>query len=43
MDGFLSTNIEQLSESLNDLLYKIEFDKESINERISKEIRRING
>lgn len=43
MDGYLSTNIEQLRESINDLLYKIEFNKESINERVSREFRKFNG
>ena len=43
MDGYLSTNIEQLKESLNDLLYKIEYNKESDNERISREFRKFNG
>lgn len=40
MDGHLSTNIEQLRESISDLLYKIEFNKESMNEKISKEIKK---
>lgn len=43
MDGYLSTNIEQLRELINDLLYKIEFNKESINERVSREFRKFNG
>ena len=43
MDGYLSANIEQLEESLNDLLYKIEYNKESDNERISREFRKFNG
>ena len=43
MDGYLSTNIEQLKESLNDLLYKIEYNKESDNDRISREFRKFNG
>lgn len=43
MDGYLFTNIEQLRESINDLLYKIEFNKESINERVSREFRKFNG
>ena len=43
MDGYLSTNIEQLRESINDLLYKIEYNKESTNEKISKEYRKFNG
>lgn len=43
MDGYLSTNIEQLRESINDLFYKIEFNKESINERVSREFRKFNG
>ena len=43
MDGYLSINIEQLRESINDLLYKIEFNKESINERVSREFRKFNG
>lgn len=43
MDGYLSTNIEQLRESINDLLYKIEFNKESDNERVSREFRKFNG
>ncbi len=43
MDGYLSTNIEQLRESINDLLYKIEFNKESINEKVSKEYKKFNG
>ena len=43
MDGYLSTNIEQLRESISDLLYKIEFNKESINERVSREFRKFNG
>lgn len=43
MDGSLTNNIEQLRESINDLLYKIEFNKESINEKISKEYRKFYG
>ena len=43
MDGYLSTNIEQLRESINDLLYKIEYNKESANEKNSKEYRKFNG
>ncbi|MBV1818008.1 hypothetical protein [Clostridium cochlearium] len=42
MDGYLSTNIEQLRESINDLLYKIQYNKESINEKVSKEYRKFN-
>lgn len=43
MDGSLTNIIEQLRESINDLLYKIEFNKESINEKISKEYRKFYG
>ena len=41
MDGYLSTNIEQLRDMIADLLYKIEYGKESIGERISKEYKKI--
>lgn len=40
MDGHLSTNIEQLRESIGDLLYKIEFNKESMNEKVAKEMKK---
>lgn len=40
MDGHLSTNIEQLRESISDLLYKIEFNKESMNEKVAKEMKK---
>jgi len=36
MDGYLSTNIEQLRDMLEDLIYKIEYDKESIDEKVRK-------
>lgn len=42
MDGYLSNNIGQLRDLINDLLYKIEYNKESINEKISKELNKIN-
>ncbi len=42
MDGHLETNIEQLRESIYDLLYKIEYNKESTNEKISKELKKLN-
>lgn len=40
MDGHLSTNIEQLRESINDLLYKVEFNKGSMNEKVAKEMKK---
>ena len=40
MDGYLSTNIEKLRESISDLLYKIEFNKESMNEKVAKEMKK---
>lgn len=43
MDGYLSNNIKQLRDLIDDLLCKIEFNKESINERISKEFSRLNS
>ena len=42
MDGHLETNIGQLRESIYDLLYKIEYNKESTNEKISKELKKLN-
>ena len=36
MDGYLSTNIEQLREMLENLIYKIEYDEESMNEKLRK-------
>ncbi len=43
MDGYLSTNIEQLRASIDDLLYKIEYNKESTDEKIAKEVRKFNN
>lgn len=43
MDGYLSTNIEQLRASINDLLYKIEYNKESADEKIAREVRKFNN
>lgn len=43
MDGYLSTNIEQLRASINDLLYKIEYNKESTDEKIAREVRKFNN
>ena len=40
MDGYLATNIDQLRKSINDLLYKIEFNKESMNEKILREMEK---
>lgn len=40
MDGYLSTNAEKLRESINDLLYKVEFNKESMNEKVAKEMKK---
>ena len=36
MDGYLSTNIEQLRETIEDLIYKVEYYGESDNERLRK-------
>ncbi len=36
MDGYLSTNIKQLREMMEDLIYKIEYDEESDGERLRK-------
>lgn len=36
MDGYLSTNVEQLREMIEDLIYKIEHDEESLDERLKK-------
>ena len=36
MDGYLSTNIEQLREMIEGLIYKVEYYGESDNERLRK-------
>lgn len=36
MDGYLSTNVEQLREMISDLVYKIEYNEESIEDRMRK-------
>ena len=38
MDGYLSTNIEQLREMISDLIYKIEYDEESIHEKLRQSV-----
>jgi len=40
MDGYLATNIVQLREMIEDLIYKIEYGEESINERLKDVHRR---
>ncbi|MFB9990005.1 hypothetical protein [Bacillus benzoevorans] len=42
MDGYLSTNIEQLREMIEDLIYKIEYDEESISEKLKKSFDRFH-
>lgn len=42
MDGYLSTNIGQLKKMISELLYKIEYDKDSINEELGKAFGKIN-
>ncbi|SMC19369.1 hypothetical protein SAMN02745134_00814 [Clostridium acidisoli DSM 12555] len=41
MDGYLSTNITKLKEELNDLLNKIEYNKESEHEKLAEAIKDI--
>ncbi|MGJ9459629.1 hypothetical protein [Oceanobacillus sp. CF4.6] len=43
MDSYLSTNIEQLREIIEDLIYKIEYDEESINEKSRKSFDRFHA
>ncbi|MFZ2537983.1 MAG: hypothetical protein WAX04_03665 [Oscillospiraceae bacterium] len=38
MDGYLATNIGQLRKMIAELLYKIEYDKDSINDQLSEAI-----
>lgn len=42
MDGYLSRHIKELREMIADLLYKIEYDEESISEEIKREYRKRN-
>lgn len=42
MDGYLSTNIEQLREMIEDLIYKIEYDVESVKEKLRKSFDRFH-
>lgn len=42
-DGYLSTNIHQLKEMLNDLINKIEYDEESANEKLKKVYDKFHG
>ena len=42
MDGYLSTNIEQLREMIEDLIYKVEYYGESDNERLRKAYNRFH-
>lgn len=39
MDGYLSTNISDLKDKLNELFNKIEYNKESIDEELSRIIK----
>ncbi|WP_404427729.1 hypothetical protein LG296_06790 [Ureibacillus chungkukjangi] len=36
MDGALATNIQQLRNMLSELIYKIEYDVEPLNEKLNK-------
>lgn len=36
MDGYLSTNIEQLKKMISELIYKIEYDQDSTSEELGK-------
>lgn len=38
MDGYLATNIGQLRKMIAELLYKIEYDKDSLNDQLSEAI-----
>lgn len=38
MDGYLATNIADIRKDLNDLINKIEYNKDSIDEEIGKEL-----
>ncbi|AGK97601.1 hypothetical protein [Clostridium pasteurianum] len=42
MDGYLSTNICNLRDELNELFNKIEYNKDSINEEMRKAFFKIN-
>ncbi|MZQ74564.1 MAG: hypothetical protein GT589_00200 [Peptoclostridium sp.] len=41
-DGYLATNVIQLKEIITELLYKIEYDKDSLNDEISKILDKID-
>ncbi|KNY26356.1 hypothetical protein Bccel_1618 [Pseudobacteroides cellulosolvens ATCC 35603 = DSM 2933] len=42
MDGYLATNVVQLKEMISDLIYKIEYDKDSISDDIGKAFENID-
>jgi hypothetical protein len=43
MDGYLATNIADIRKDLNDLINKIEYNKDSIDEKIGKEFSKIQN
>lgn len=42
MDGYLSTNVEQLRKMMNELLYKIQNDEDGTDEKISEAINSLH-
>ena len=41
MDGYLATNILKIRKNLNDLVYKIEYAKDSTDEWLMKELSKV--
>lgn len=41
MDGYLSTNLQKLRDNINDLINKIEYNGDSINEEMAKAINKL--
>lgn len=42
MDGYLATNIQNVRKNIADLINKIEYDKESIDDKISEAFSKVN-
>jgi len=40
MDGYLATNIEQLRRMIKELIYKIEYDQDSISDKIAEALNK---
>lgn len=43
MDGYLATNISKIRENLDDLIQKIEYNKDSSIERLAKAISKVEN